>query len=153
MTDQRRTQLRRTIHADREGILAFITEAADQAKASSEVPSITRTRRSHYRGFREGATFARNAIRDLEPEFGGFPIAVRFTHPDAGYQASQDNARAAGLAEGQVYTIRTMQVGQCSSYLTLLEVPGHFGTEMFEPVWSHESNADEPEYKVAESGA
>jgi hypothetical protein len=153
MTEQKRSWLRRTIHADREGILAFLDEAAKQAKGNTDLPSITRSRRSHYRGYYEGVTFAASAVRDLEPEFNGFPVQVRFAHPGAGYQAAQDNARKAGLVEGQVYTIRTMVVGQSSSHLTLDEIPGHFGTEMFEPVWAHESDADEPEYKVTETDA
>jgi hypothetical protein len=150
MTDQRRTQLRRTIHADRAGILGMLDEAADNAGVNAALPSITRTRHSHYKGFREGVEYARAAVRDLEPEFNGFPVSVRFAHPDAGYQAAQDHAREAGLEEGQVYTIRTMVVGQSSSHITLMEIPGHFGTEMFEPVWEHESDADKPEYKVVE---
>lgn len=145
------SQLRRTISADREGIVGFLTEDRDRAAANAAADGYTRRARDRYRGRRDGLDFAIHAIEDLEPEFGGFPVAVRFAHPDAGYPAAVENARKEGLAEGQVYTIRTMTVGQSSSYFTLLEIPGHFGTEMFEPVWPHESDSDEPECKVAES--
>lgn len=151
---QRRTQLRRTISADREGIVGFLTEERDHAENNSMADeAYTRRARDRYKGRRDGLDYAIAAIGDLEPEFGGFPVTVRFAHPDAGYKAAQENAAKAGLETGCVYTIRTMQVGQSSSHLTLMEIPGHFGTEMFEPVWSHESDTDEPEYKVAESGA
>jgi hypothetical protein len=154
MTDQRRTQLRRTISADREGILEFLGEERNHAENNSQADdAYTRRARDRYKGRRDGLDFAIAAISDLEPEFGGFPVQVRFAHPDAGYPAAQANAKTAGLVEGQVYTIRTMVVGQSSSHLTLMEVPGHYGTEMFEPVWPHENDADEPEYKVAETRA
>jgi hypothetical protein len=150
MTDQRRGNLRRTISADREGIVGFLVQEADQAAAAVAEPGHTRRAQDRYRGRRDGIMFAVHAIEDLEPEFGGFPVEVRFAHPDAGYPAAVENARKF-LTEGQVYTILTMAVGRSSSHITLHEVPGYFGTEMFEPVWPHESETGEPEYKVAES--
>jgi hypothetical protein len=63
----------------------------------------------------------------------GLPTHVRFAHPDAGYQGSQESVREAGLVRGQVYTLRSLQVGQASSYVELGEVRGQFNSVHFEP--------------------
>lgn len=64
----------------------------------------------------------------------GFPIDARFAHPDAGWKSDQEHA-AEHLTVGQVYTVRTLDVGRSSSSLTLVEFPGEtFNTVLFEPV-------------------
>jgi hypothetical protein len=63
----------------------------------------------------------------------GLSIDVRFAHPDAGYDAAQENARRAGLVRGKVYTIRSMQVGQSSTDVELYGVRGRFDSVFFEP--------------------
>lgn len=154
MTEHGRGNLRRTIHADREGIVGFLTKEMDQAAASVAEPGHTRRAQDRYRGRRDGLGFAISAIEDLEPEFGGFPVEARFAHPGAGYPAEVAKIQEEGeLEPGKVYTIRTMEVGQSSTYLTLHGVQGSYGAQMFEPVWPHENDADEPEYKVTEPNA
>ncbi len=62
----------------------------------------------------------------------GFPLHARFAHPDAGWK-DQGRLAAEHLTLGEVYTVRTLEVGQSSSVLTLYEVPGHaFNTVLFD---------------------
>jgi hypothetical protein len=67
----------------------------------------------------------------------GFPIAARFAHPDAGYEAEQE--RAARLLEpGKVYVVKRLEVGRSDSALTVwldgAEGPAEqFSTVLFEP--------------------
>jgi len=63
----------------------------------------------------------------------GLPITVRFAHPDAGYDGGQEAARKAGLVRGRVYSVRSMQVGQSSTYVELYGVRGQFNSVHFEP--------------------
>lgn len=62
----------------------------------------------------------------------GFPLHARFAHPDAGW-TGEGKMAAEHLTVGEVYTVRTLEVGRSSSVLTLYEVPGQtFNTVLFE---------------------
>jgi hypothetical protein len=78
----------------------------------------------------------------------GLPIDVRFAHPDAGYDAAQENARRAGLVRGKVYTIRSMQVGQSSTTVELYEVRGRFDSVFFEPAVPGEPRLSDADLRV-----
>jgi hypothetical protein len=77
-----------------------------------------------------------------------FPLHVRFAHPDAGYPAEQRRA-ARFLKPGEVYGIRTLEIGQSDSHVTLygFSLQERFSTVFFEPWWppDDEEPADVPE--------
>lgn len=74
-----------------------------------------------------------------------FPIDVTFAHPDAGYQGDQDHARECGLVPGQVYQLRSMQVGQSDTYLELHGYQDErFSSVLFEPWTEPDSSTDDP---------
>jgi PadR family transcriptional regulator, regulatory protein PadR len=71
-----------------------------------------------------------------------FPVEVVFAFPDAGYEGAQETA-ARYLTAGRVYTVRSVEVGQSSTYLELYEVPRQrFSSVYFAAHWEP---GDEPE--------
>jgi hypothetical protein len=61
------------------------------------------------------------------------PLHVIFAHPEGGWDHDQRTA-AKHLTPGEMYTIRTMQVGRSDSTVTLYETPSDvtFNTTMFD---------------------
>jgi hypothetical protein len=51
-----------------------------------------------------------------------FPLHARYAHPENGWQADQETA-ARHLTPGEVYTIRRLDVGSFTSWLTFCETP------------------------------
>jgi hypothetical protein len=90
--------------------------------------------RSHWRLplLREAADRMAAAATKQQAAKEGLPTHVRFAHPDAGYEGARAKALDA-LTPGQVYTLRSLHVGQSSSYVELYDVAGRFGSEFFEP--------------------
>lgn len=69
-----------------------------------------------------------------------FPFRVRFAHPGAGWTGQGDDAKERGLVVGEVYAIRSLNVGGYSSRFTLGGVKGEFNTTLFEPAWDEEDD-------------
>lgn len=65
----------------------------------------------------------------------GFPLHVKFAHPDAGNPADRESALR-HLTPGAVYGIRTMDVSGYSSRVTLHGTgAAEFPTVLFDPWW------------------
>jgi hypothetical protein len=64
-----------------------------------------------------------------------FPLSVRFAHPGHGWPGQGERAKEHGLAEGEVYVIRSLEVGRSSSSFKLAGVDGEFNTVLFDAVY------------------
>ena len=60
-------------------------------------------------------------------------MKIRFAHPTAGYDSDQEQAKAY-LTLGQIYTIRSFEIGSWMSHVSLEGLPGMFNTVLFDEV-------------------
>ena len=65
------------------------------------------------------------------PVFTPAGTKIKFAHPEAGYAGSR-KAAADKLTIGSVYTIKTIDVGNWDTYLTLEEVLGTYTSVQFD---------------------